>query len=211
MEIEAIQKAYRRYAGVYDVYFGPIFSSGRKAVIEKMRCQPGDRVLEVGVGTGLSLPLYPADVEVVGIDICPEMLERAERRKERLGLDNVSLRVMDAENMDFPAHGFDKVVAMYVASVVPDPQRLVAEMRRVCRRHGEIFIVNHFMSESTPMARLERLVAPLSKLCGWRPDFSLTDFVRDSRLDVVERAQVNLFGYWTLLRARREPIGSDHA
>lgn len=203
MELEAIQKVYRRYAGFYDIYFGPIFSPGRKAVIEQMRCRPGDRVLEVGVGTGLSLPLYPPDVEIVGIDICPEMLTRAQRRKEREGLDNViALEVMDAENMRFPAESFDKVVAMYVASVVPNPARLVDEMRRVCKRDGELFIVNHFQADNPVIARAERMMAPLSRLFGWHPDFSLPDFVANTDLDVAGRTQVNLFGYWTLLRAR---------
>lgn len=206
METEAIQKAYRRYAGIYDVYFGAILSPGRKAVIRKLNCRAEDRVLEVGVGTGLSLPLYPEGVEVVGIDISPEMLVRAQQRKEQEGLDHVtSLELMDAENMRFPDHSFDKVVAMYVASVVSSPERLVNEMRRVCKPGGELFIVNHFQSENWLMARAERMLSPLSKLFGWHPDFVLDDFVRDTDLHVFERTQVNLFGYWTLLRARVTP------
>lgn len=206
MEIEAIQKVYRRYAGFYDLYFGAIFSPGRRSVIEQMRCKPGERVLEVGVGTGLSLPLYPPEVEVVGIDICPEMLEKARTRREREGLDNVTLlEVMDAEQMRFADHSFDKVVAMYVASVVPHPERLVNEMRRVCRAGGELFIVNHFQHDNAVVAGFERMVAPLSRLFGWHPDFDLDAFTEGTRLDVLDQRQVNLFGYWTLLRARATP------
>lgn len=203
MELEAIQKAYRRYAGIYDWYFGPILSPGRKTVIEQMQCRPGDSILEVGVGTGLSLPLYPSYVGVTGIDVCPEMLERARTRQMRYGLNQVvALEVMDAERMRFPDNSFDKVVAMYVASVVPDPGRLMDEMRRVCKPGGELFIMNHFQHTNRVVSGLERLAAPLARLCGFHPDFSLDDFVRQTRLDVVERSPVNLFGYWTLLRAR---------
>jgi len=203
LEIEAIQKVYRRYAGLYDLYFGAILSPGRKAVIDKMNCRPGDRILEVGVGTGLSLPLYPADVEVVGIDISPEMLARARTRRLHEGLDHVvALEVMDAESMRFGADSFDKVVAMYVASVVPSPPRLLNEMRRVCKPNGQLFIVNHFQHANPIIAGAERLVAPLSRLCGFHPDFSLPDFVRETELDIIERSPVNLFGYWTLLRVR---------
>lgn len=206
MEIEAIQKVYRRYAGFYDLYFGAIFSPGRCSVIEQMRCKPGERVLEVGVGTGLSLPLYPPEVEVVGIDICPEMLEKARARREREGLDNVTLlEVMDAEQMRFADHSFDKVVAMYVASVVPHPEKLVNEMRRVCRAGGELFIVNHFQHDNAVVAGFERMVAPLSRLFGWHPDFDLDAFIDGTGLDVLDQRQVNLFGYWTLLRARATP------
>jgi len=114
-----------------------------------MDCGPGERILEVGVGTGLSLPLYPENVSVVGIDISRHMLDQARVRQARSGLDNVAeLMVMDAENMGFKDDSFDKVVAMYVASVVPDPGRLVDEMRRVCKPGGQIFMVNHFHSRN---------------------------------------------------------------
>src|SRR6266545_2875464 len=110
-----------------------------------MKCKPGESVLEVGVGTGLSLPLYPPSVKVTGIDVSPEMLERARALKERKGLNNVvALNYMDAEKMTFADSSFDKVVAMYVASVVPNAARLVQEMRRVCKPGGELWIVNHF-------------------------------------------------------------------
>ncbi|MFA7097714.1 MAG: methyltransferase domain-containing protein [Gammaproteobacteria bacterium] len=203
MNIDAIQKAYRRYAQVYDLYFGALFQPGRQAVIEKMDCRPGDRILEVGVGTGLSLPLYPSDVQVTGIDISVEMLERAKKRVMRENLRHVAaLEVMDAEQMRFEDNSFDKVIAMYVASVVPHPVRLINEMQRVCKEGGELFIVNHFKHANPVIGGLESLIAPLSKLLGFRPDFSLPDFIRETQLNIQERSPVNLFGYWTLLRAR---------
>lgn len=202
MDIEAIRKSYRRYAQVYDFYFGAVFQPGRKAVIDGIDCCASDRVLEVGVGTGLSLPLYPRYVRVTGIDVSAEMLAKARQRKQHDRLSNVELYEMDAEAMSFVDDSFDKVVAMYVASVVPHPEKLVDEMRRVCKADGELFIVNHFHSDHPFIARCEKLVAPLSKLVGFRPDFSLDGFIRDTALDVAERKRVNFLGYWTLLRAR---------
>ena len=140
---------------------------------------------------------------MTGIDISPEMLQRARARlaRERIG-EGVDLHVMDAERMSFPSDTFDKVVAMYVVSVVPHPQRLVDEMRRVCKPTGEIFIVNHFHSPNPIVGSVESLLAPLSRLVGFHPDFCLETFVRDTHLDVVDKQRVNLFGYWNLLRAR---------
>ena len=202
MDINAIRNSYRRYARNYDLYFGALFQPGRRAVLEQLHCRRGDHVLEVGVGTGLSLPLFPRDIRITGIDLSSHMLERAQARVEQDGLTNVELCEMDAEQMAFEDDSFDKVVAMYVASVVPHPQRLVEEMRRVCKPDGELFIVNHFHSTTPVMAAVEKAVAPLSKLVGFRPDFSLAEFVRQTNLEVLEQRRVNLFGYWTLLRAR---------
>ena len=208
MDIDAIRTSYRRYAGVYDLYFGALFQPGRKAVIASMGCQPGERILEVGVGTGLSLPLYPPNVHVTGIDLSSHMLERAQARTYRDSLRQVvGLCEMDAEDMAFADNSFDKVVAMYVASVVPHPERLVEEMHRVCKPHGDLFIVNHFHSSNRIVAGFEKLLAPLSRLVGFRPDFSLDSFLRETGLEVRERIPVNLLGYWTLLRAANNKRG----
>ena len=201
MDIDAIRKSYRRYARTYDFYFGAVFQPGRKAVIDGMRCQPGEHILEVGIGTGLSLPMYPAHARVTGIDLSAHMLERAQSRKDRDDLDNVELFEMDAEQMTFEDDSFDKVVAMYVASVVPHPQRLVAEMQRVCKAGGDLFIVNHFHNTNPIIAGGEKLISPFSKMLGFPPDFSLEAFVQQTGLNVLETSPVNLFGYWKLLRA----------
>lgn len=201
MDLETIRKAYRRYASGYDLYFGAVLQQGRHKVVECMDCQPGEHILEVGVGTGLSLPLYPDGVAITGIDISPEMLQLAAARKQRLGLDHVAgLHCMDAEAMDFPDNAFDKVAAMYVVSVVPQPARLVSEMRRVCRPGGSIYIVNHFMQGGSLINGLERFMGRFSGHVGFRPDFSLDDFLRETGLAVAEHIPVNLFGYWSLLR-----------
>lgn len=203
MDIRAIEHAYKRYARIYDIAFGAIFQPGRKAIVERMRCKPGEHILEVGVGTGLSLPLYPDNVFVTGIDISNEMLARANTRKIKDKLDNVvQLSVMDAENMEFEDSSFDKVVAMYVASVVPDPERLVTEMRRVCKVNGQIVFVNHFNSRNTVLGSFERLIAPMSKQLGFRPDFSLDRFLQETGLLATDIHPVNIFNFCTMLESR---------
>lgn len=201
MDHHSVATAYRRLANHYDRFFGPVFEPGRQLAIGKMDCQPGDKVLEVGVGTGLSLPQYPASVKVTGIDVSPHMLERA-RQKLNGDASRVRLELMDAQDLSYADASFDKVVAMYVASVVPDPSAMMAEMKRVCRPGGELFILNHFSRDRGAMAVMERLASPLSKLVGFRPSFPLHDFLAMAKLEVLEIEPVNLFGYWTLIRAR---------
>ena len=203
MHTEAIKRTYRRYAGVYDALFGPIFHPGRKLIVRALDCRPCDRILEVGVGTGLSLPLYPAHVKLTGIDLSPEMLAKARRRVAHKELAQVeALLEMDAEHMRFADNRFDKVVAMYVVSVVRDPVRLVQEMRRVCRPEGEIFIVNHFRSGNILVRMLENILAPFSMQVGFRPNLDIAEFLEATQLEVVEISRANLFGHWKLLRCR---------
>jgi len=203
VNVKDIKNTYKRYARVYDILFGAVLRPGRKQVVRALEIQPGSRILEVGVGTGLSLALYPADAKVTGIDISREMLLKARQRMELEGLGQVeALLEMDAENMRFASDSFDKVVAMYVVSVVPNPARLITEMRRVCRPAGEIFIVNHFRSRNPVLRFTEQLLSPLSRLAGFRTDLDLDHFLRVTGLDVIEVRKTNLFGYWRVLRCR---------
>jgi len=200
MQIESVKAAYRRYAAVYDAVFGPVLQPGRKAVLQALRLRPGERVLEVGVGTGLSLPLYPRDVTITGIDVSREMLEKARRRVARQRLANVeALLEMDAERMSFADASFDKVVAMYVVSVVERPDRLLAELHRVCRPHGEIFLVNHVRSDNRFIAAVEKGLARFSDKLGFHPDFQLRDMVADPG-ELTELSRINFF--WKVMRLR---------
>lgn len=199
MHIQAVKAAYRRYARIYDVIFGAVLQPGRRAVLEALNLKPGDRVLEVGVGTGISLPLYPRNVCITGIDVSLEMLEKARARVERAKLSNVeALLEMDAEAMAFPDASFDKVVAMYVVSVVPRPEKLLEELHRVCRPDGDIFIVNHFQSENPIVGRLERALAGFSSQIGFNPDLDLRQLVPTAQNGDVSR--VNFF--WRMVRLR---------
>ena len=199
MHIQAVKAAYRRYARIYDVIFGAVLQPGRRAVLEALNLKPGDRVLEVGVGTGISLPLYPRNVRITGIDVSLEMLEKARARVERAKLSNVeALLEMDAEAMAFPDASFDKVVAMYVVSVVPRPGKLLEELHRVCRPDGDIFIVNHFQSENPIVGSLERALAGFSSQIGFNPDLDLRQLVPAAQNGDVSR--VNFF--WRMVRLR---------
>jgi phosphatidylethanolamine/phosphatidyl-N-methylethanolamine N-methyltransferase len=200
MQIDSVKAAYRRYAAVYDALFGPVLQPGRKAVVQALGLRPGDHVLEVGVGTGLSLPLYPRDVRITGIDVSREMLEKARARVARRRLANVeALHEMDAERMTLPDASFDKVVAMYVVPVVENPARLLEELHRVCRPDGEIFIVNHVRSDNRLIAAFERGLARFSDKIGFRPDFELRDMVSDAD-QVTELSRINFF--WRVMRLR---------
>jgi len=200
MQIEAVKAAYRRYAAVYDAVFGPVLQPGRKAVMQALRLRPGDRVLEVGVGTGLSLPLYPGNVKITGIDLSREMLEKARRRVERRRLVNIeALLEMDAESMTFPDASFDKIVAMYVLPVVENPQKLLKELHRVCRPDGDIFIVNHVRSDNRLIAAFENGLARFSDTIGFRPDFELRDMVSDAD-EITELSRINFF--WRVMRLK---------
>lgn len=203
LDPDAIRRTYDRYARVYDGIFGPVLNPGRRRAVAVAERAPGLRILEVGVGTGLSLPLYRSS-RVVGIDVSDKMLERARRRVERHGLTNVEdLRVMDAEAMDFPAQSFDSIVLMHVASVVPHPDRLMVEVRRVLRPGAEAVVLNHFWTGRGPMAVVERALAPASNTIGFRP-LSLDELISVTPLTFVAEERVNLFGYWSLVRFRRD-------
>jgi phosphatidylethanolamine/phosphatidyl-N-methylethanolamine N-methyltransferase len=206
MQIEAVKAAYRRYASVYDALFGPVLQPGRRALLEALECRPGDRVLEVGVGTGLSLPMYPPFVRVTGVDLSREMLEKARTRVERRALTNVEgLHEMDAQAMDFPDASFDKIVAMYVVSVVQEPARLLAELHRVCKPDGEIFLVNHVRSANPIIGAVEKGLARFSNQIGFHPDFDLHSLVNGSaRVEHVS----NVF-LWKVMRVRNG-TGSAH-
>lgn len=174
LDEDAIRTAYGRYARSYDSWFGLITAATRRAAVAAVNRAPGAAVLEVGVGTGLALPLYAPEKKITGIDLSGEMLARARDRVAALGLRHVDeLLEMDAQATSFETGRFDVAVAMFVASVVPDPHALVAELRRVVRPGGRIVIVNHFACESGPMWWVERALAPASHVLGWHPDIRL--------------------------------------
>ena len=197
---DTVAKAYRRYARYYDLIFGAIFHPGRNRAVEHLHCRPGERILEVGVGTGLSLSLYPDTVKVVGIDISAEMLNHARRRLTREPMPWVEdLLQMDAQYMSFPDQSFDKVVAMYVASVVPDLGQLMREIRRVCKPGGTIIFLNHFQNQNRIVRGFENLIQPLGKHLGFHPDFPMSEFLEKTGFKVTTAIPVNLLDYWTVL------------
>jgi phosphatidylethanolamine/phosphatidyl-N-methylethanolamine N-methyltransferase len=200
IKLDDTLRIYRRYAYSYDFVFGALFEPGRRAAAKLVNGRPHQRVLEVGVGTGLSLPHYRHDARVVGVDVSPEMLAKASQRVARLGLRHVeTIAQADAERLTFADNSFDAVVALYVASVVGDTARFGAELRRVCKADGHIVVVNHFSTTQGPMRAIEKALASLARHIGFHADFSLNDFLGASGLHVTAVRPVNLFGYWILL------------
>lgn len=204
MELEAVAKSYARWAPVYDRTFGAMTHAGRRRATGFANAV-GGTVLEVGVGTGLALPFYAPHMQVTGIDFSEEMLAKAQQKVAEQRLTHVkALRQMDARALDFPTASFDTVCAMHILSVVPEPEKVMAEMARVCRPGGHVLVVNHFAAEgSGMMARLERAAAPLSDLLGWHSDFERARVLGEAGLELVEEDGLPPFGMMTYLRLRR--------
>ena len=196
-----VLRTYRNYAGLYDLLFGSILQPGRTAMGEVVRALRPEKLLEVGVGTGLMVPLYPPETLMTGIDLSEAMLEVAKKRQRDDSLREVELRVMDAENMDFPDHTFDCVTLPYVLSVTPNPSRLVEELRRVCKPGGTIVILNHF-SGSGVWWLLEQITRPFAARLGFRSDFGLDEHVFSHNWCVESVRSVNLFGLSRLVVIR---------
>ncbi|MFC7704788.1 class I SAM-dependent methyltransferase [Plastorhodobacter daqingensis] len=203
MDIDAITRSYRRWAPVYDGTFGRITRAGRRRAVAHVNARQGS-LLEVGVGTGLSLPQYSPALSVTGIDFSHEMLAKAQAKVREEGLSHVKeLRQMDARQLDFPDATFDTVVAMYLVSVVPEPERVVSEMARVCKPGGEVLILNHFARETGLLARIERGMAPLADQLGWHPDFPRDRVLGEPRLRIKSETSVPPLGLFTFLVLER--------
>jgi phosphatidylethanolamine/phosphatidyl-N-methylethanolamine N-methyltransferase len=191
---------YSAYSGCYDLLFGRIFHRSRAEAIRLLELKPGDRVLEVGVGTGLSLSLYPGHCRVIGIDLTGKMLERGARRVNEEGLHHVHLQQQDAAAMAFHNDSFDAVLAAYVISTVPDSKAVLAEMSRVCRPGGVIVLLNHFSAASRWLSGIERRLSPLCRRFGFRSDLCLETLLQESYLAVRHTCRVNPLHYWQLIQ-----------
>jgi len=198
-----VERVYGVLAKVYDDFFDWALGPGRRYAVSRLPLGDGDSVLEVGVGTGLSLPLYPSNCRVTGIDISEAMMERARARVERLGRTNLELRRMDARNLHFADESFDHVLAPYVISVVPEPGRVMSEIRRVCRIAGTVVVVNHFGSRNPILGWMEGLLSPATQWLGFRMDVPLEAVVDTPGLEVVKIERVNLLGMWRVVVMRR--------
>ena len=204
LDKETITKAYARWAPVYDLVFGPVFEQGRRAAIGAAE-RIGGRILEVGVGTGISLPDYARTNRLCGVDISEPMLRKAQQRVVELGLANVEgLWVMDAEHLSFPDASFDVVVAQYVITTVPNPEATLDEFARVLKPGGEIVLVSRVGAEAGLRRALERWFAPAARKLGWRTEFSWERYAEWAKrcrgMRLVERRAMPPFGHFSLIR-----------
>ncbi len=206
MDIQAIRKSYARWAPIYDATFGAITRVGRRRAVSVLNGL-GGRVLEVGVGTGLSLPGYRPEVMVTGIDASAEMLEKAREKVAELGLANVEdLRLMDARALEFDDASFDHVAALHIMSVVPEPERVMAEMARVLRPGGTIVMVNHFARDAQDKGALpwlERIAAPFADRLGWHSDFQRSTVTQTPGLTLIDEVALPPMRMMTLMRFRK--------
>ncbi len=203
VENDFVEGVYGKLASVYDWTFGPTLHPGRLQAIQRMGLEPTDRILEVGVGTGINATLYPRECSVTGIDFSASMLERARERIARKGMTNVRLLEMDAAALAFADGSFDIVYAPYLISVVPDPVRVAAEMRRVCRPGGRIIFLNHFRSPNFLLSRIERLISPLTVHIGFKADLDLPAFLAQAGIEPVSIEKVNVPRIWSLVTCRK--------
>ncbi len=203
LDLTTVREAYKRWAPIYDSTFGLVASAGRRKTVELINQRRGT-VLEVGVGTGLSLPHYAPYLKITGIDLSPEMLGKARDRVARSGLLNIEgLLEMDAAQLHFPDDSFNTIVAMYVMTVVPDPEKVMAELERVCAPGGEVMVVNHFSQDHGARGWIERKMAPYADRLGWHPVFPLERVMVRPNLSLIERRPLWPMGLFTLVRFRK--------
>lgn len=211
LDEDGVIDAYRRWAPFYDKTFGRLTTEGRRQAVERINERTG-RVLEIGVGTGLSLSNYKRDFEVVGIDLSPDMLDKARAKITEEGLTNVvGLHEMDASNLEFPDNSFDTVVAMYVLTVVPDPVAVMREMARVCKPGGQVMLLNHFSQEEGVRGWVERRMAPFASRLGWHPVFDVQRVMVCEDLRETSRDTLRPFGLFTLLGFEKSMLPAEQA
>ncbi|MGQ0522480.1 MAG: class I SAM-dependent methyltransferase [Betaproteobacteria bacterium] len=205
MDSKSIERVYTGYAKVYNRIFGTIFQRSREAAIRDLNVQSGERVLEIGVGTGLCLPLYPRDCQITGIDLSDGMLDRARNLVRERRLSNVQLMRMDAGALEFPDGSFDTVVAAYVVTAVPDHRAVMSEAIRVCRPGGRIMLLNHFTNDKKLIAAFEKAISPLCKHIGFRTDLSVADVLDGWPIIMQRHQRVSPLQMWHVVECMKPP------
>ena len=204
VDVARVQRTWARLAPVYDLVYGAMLQPGRRRAVARMVLGPGDRVLEIGVGTGMGLELYPRWARVTGIDLSRAMLDRARSRLADIpARAHIELREMDATQLAFEDGSFDVVYAPYLLNVVPNPIKVAIEMRRVCRPGGRIILLNRFRSQGEMLARIDDLVSTLSSLTGTRWNLPMQPFLTEVPLFPISIERVNVAGFSSLMVCRR--------
>ncbi len=198
-------KIYYELSHLYDRIFTRFFFPRILSTIRGLGLPPGSKVLEVGVGTGLSLPAYPKDADVIGIDLAPEMLEQAQRKIQREGWRHISLYQMNALNLEYPADQFDYVMAFHVVSVIPDHAAAMREICRVCKPGGKVVVINHFRSPRRWLATLVDRLDPITRKLGWRTTLQSQDLFHGMPLTVERSFKTSPTSLFTVVIASKDP------
>lgn len=205
MNNDSIQKAYRWFAPVYDILLNPFLDNGREIILKKISAKRGAKILEVGIGTGSAICRYHPTHSVIGIDISSHMLKKAQTKAQ--DKKEISLIKMDGQSMGFKDGVFDTVILMYVLSVAPDPKGVIRDISRVCKPHGDIYIVNHFSTGKNPFAWcLSKLLSPLFKLLRFDFIFPLETCLKGSRLQIIDIKSANVLGLWKVIHLKNSTL-----
>ncbi len=198
-----MEKLYSSYSDYYDLFFDKILKPGREEGVKALTIENGDRVLEVGIGTGLSIPFYPEYCSVTGIDISADMLKKARDKVNGQKNADIVLKKMDASHLAFKDESFNKILVPYLISVVPEPKKVIAEMNRVCMQEGIVVFVNHFHSSNHFLAFLEKIFSPVSRYMGFRLDLPIETVLEDDFFQIERIEKVNLFGLWSMIKLKK--------
>jgi len=209
MDPKSLERFYSKFSVMYDLIFGYFFHQSRQDAIELLEIQEGHTVLEVGVGTGLSLKHYPETCKVIGIDFCEPMLEKGFERVDKNGFPHIELRKMDAMHLSFPDNSFDAVFAAYVISAVPDPHRVLSEMVRVCKVGGKIVLLNHFKNGNRMLSACEKMISPLTQKLGFQADLDLGWLLIGKDLIVEKKTSAKPLNYWKVVQCKKSPHGHN--
>ncbi len=208
MNARSIERAYSFYSGFYDVIWNKVFHASREEAVRLLDLKGGETILDVGVGTGLSLMFYPTTCRVVGIDLCDAMLQKGRERLLRNRLSHIELYEMDAMNMAFQNDTFDAVLAAYAISTVPDPSQVIDEMIRVCKPGGKLVLLNHFKNDNPFISRCEETISPLTKKMGFRADLDLEALFAGKPLLIEKELMVKPLNYWHLVLSTNQKNGN---
>ncbi len=201
MSVESVERLYNRFSTFYDLIFGiKVFNSGRELAPEYLDLFPEAQLLEVGVGTGLVIPLLPRNIEITAIDFSQKMLNQTRKRLRSLGIHNVQLFKMDATHLGFPDNSFDRILAAYFISTVPDPVKVILEMKRVCRPGGYLVFLNHFECEVPVIGFIERHLSPVFYRLGFNTGLNLQELMEQTGLDVESIEKIDALGHFKAVR-----------
>lgn len=196
MNTSYTEKVYNFYSTVYDFVFGPSLQNGRKVAVDLIQPRPYEKILEVGVGTGLSIPYFPRGTAITGIDLSSKMLDVAQRKMKKIGRENVELHTMDATKLEFEPDSFDGAIALYCLSCVEDPVLVLEEMKRVVKPGGRLVFMNHFQSQNRFVASVEKAVTPVAKRIGFRTDLELPPLLKRAGMEEAVTVKTDPLGVY---------------